>query len=153
MNREHSPKLQTFKSVFLESTESRDAPFWLETLDMLLIICNKIWQTGKWPPPWTQSVIITLPKKVNLQLCQNYRTISMISHSSKVMVRILLNKLKPQAEKIIKEEQAGFRAGRSATEQMFNLRIHCNTSKAFTMSSWTKRMHSTEFGLQLCVQP
>ena len=64
-------------------------------IDMLLIICNKIWQTGEWPSPWTQSPIITLPKKGNLQLCQNYRTISLISHPSKVMLRILLNRLAP----------------------------------------------------------
>ena len=94
-------------------------------IDMPLFICNKIWQAGKWPTPWTQSLIITLPKKGNLQLCQNYRTISLISHPSKVMLRILLNRLKPQAEEIIKEEQAGFRAGRSTTEQIFNLRILC----------------------------
>ena len=94
-------------------------------IDMLLIICNTIWQTGEWPTPWTQSRIITLPKKGNLQLCQNYRTISLISHPSKVMLRILLNRLKPQAEEIIKEEQAGFRAGRSTTEQIFNLRVLC----------------------------
>ena len=50
-------------------------------------------------------------------------TISHISHPSKVMLKIILNRLKPQAEKIIAEEQAGFRAGRSATEQNFNLRI------------------------------
>ena len=87
-------------------------------IDMLLIICNKIWQTGD------QSLIITLPKKGNLQLCQNYCTISLISHPSEVMLRILLNRLKPQAEEIIKE-QAGFRAGRSTTEQIFNLRILC----------------------------
>ena len=93
-------------------------------IDMLLIICNKIWQTGEWPTPWTQSLIITLPKKGNLQLFQNYRTMSLISHPSKVMLRILLNRLKPQAEEIIKE-QAGFRAGRSTTEQIFNLRILC----------------------------
>ena len=79
-------------------------------IDMLLISCNKIWQTGEWPTPWTQSLIITLPKKGNLHLCQNYRTISLISHPSKVMLRILLNRLKPQAEEIIKEEQTGFRA-------------------------------------------
>ena len=91
--------------------------------DMLLIICNKIWQTGEWPTPWTQALIITLPKKGNLQLCQNYRTISLISHPSKVMLRILLNRLEPQAEEITKEEQAGFRAGRSTIEQIFNLRI------------------------------
>ena len=61
----------------------------------------------------------------NLQHYQNYRTISLISHPSKVMLKITLNKLKPQAEKIIAEEQAGFRAGRSTTEQIFNQRILC----------------------------
>ena len=64
-------------------------------------------------------------QKSNLQQCQNYRTISLISHPSKVMLKIILNRLKPQAEKIIAEEQAGFRAGRSTTEQTFNLRILC----------------------------
>ena len=123
-------------------------------IDMLLIICNKIWQTG--PAPWTQSLIITLPKKGNLQLCQNYHTISLISHPSKVMLRIRLNRLKPQAE-IIKQEQAGFRAGRSTTGHIFSLRILCEKylqhSKAFTMPSWTSRRRSTEFGMQLCGQP
>ena len=91
----------------------------------LTTICNRIWQTEKWPTPWTQSLVITLPKKGNLQQCQNYRTISLISHPSKVMLKIILNRLKPQAEKIIAEEEAGFRAGRSTTEQIFNLRILC----------------------------
>ena len=81
----------------------------------LTTICNKIWQTGEWQTPWTQSLVITLPKKGNLQQCQNYRTISLISHPNKVMLKIILNRLKPQAE-IIAEEQAGFRAGRSTTE-------------------------------------
>ena len=71
--------------------------------------------TGEWPTAWTQSLVITLPKKGNLQLCQNYRTISLISHPSKVMLKIILNRLQPQAEEIIAEEQAGFRAGRSTT--------------------------------------
>ena len=92
-------------------------------IDVLTEICNRIWRTGEWPTPWTQTLIITLPKKGNLQLCQNYRTISLISHSSKVMLKVILNRLKPQAEEIIAEEQAGFRAGRSTTEQIFNLRI------------------------------
>ena len=67
----------------------------------------------------------TLPNKGNLQQFQNYRTISLISHPNKVMLKIILNRLKPQAEKIIAEEQARFRAGRSTTEQIFNLRILC----------------------------
>ena len=94
-------------------------------VDMLLIICNKIWQIGEWPTPWTRSLITALLKKGNLQLCQNYRTISLISHPSKVMLRILLNRLKPQAEEFTKEEHAGTRAGRSTIEQIFNLRISC----------------------------
>ena len=94
-------------------------------INILTAICNKIWKTGEWPTTWTQSLVITLPKKGNLQLCQNYRTLSLISHPSKVMLKIILNRLQAQAEEIIAEEQAGFRAGRSTTEQIFNLRILC----------------------------
>ena len=89
----------------------------------LTTICNKIWQTGEWPTPWTQSLFITLPKEGNLQQCQNYRTMSLISHPSKVKLKIILSSLKPQAERIIAEEQAGFRAGRSITGKIFNLRV------------------------------
>ena len=88
-------------------------------------ICNKIWQTGEWPIPWTQSLIITLRKKSNLQQCKNNGTISLICHPSKVLLKVLLNRLMPQAESIIAEEQAGIRSGRSTTEQIFNLSILC----------------------------
>ena len=90
-------------------------------VNALLIICNKICRTGEWPTSWTQSLVIALPKYGNLQLCQNYCTTSLISHSSKVLLKIILNRLKPEAEKIIAEEQAGFRPGRSTTEQIINL--------------------------------
>ena len=43
-----------------------------DVITALTTICNKIWQTGEWPTPWTQSLVITLPKKGNLQQCQNY---------------------------------------------------------------------------------
>ena len=75
-------------------------------VNALLIICNKIWRTGEWPTPWTQSLVITLPKNGNLQICQNYRTISLISHPSKVMLKIILNRLRPEAEAIIAEEKS-----------------------------------------------
>ena len=105
-------------------------------IDILTSICNKILKTGEWPTTWTQSLVITLPKKGNLQLCQNYRT---ISHPSKVILKIILNRLQSQAEEIIAEEQASFRAGRSTTEQIFNLRIlcekYCSISRISTMSS------------------
>ena len=94
-------------------------------IGILTAICNKIWKTGEWPTTWTQSLVITLPKKCNLQLYHNYRTISLVNHPSKVMLKIILNRLQSQAEEIVAEEQAGFRAGRSTTEQIFNLRILC----------------------------
>ena len=87
-------------------------------ISTLTIICNKIWETGEWPTPWTKYMIITIPKKGNLQICNNYRTISLISHLSKVMLKVLVNRLKQQAEEIVAEEQAGFRTGRSTTEQI-----------------------------------
>ena len=92
-------------------------------IDTLHIIFHKIWETVQWPTQWTQSLMISVPKKGNLQQCNNYRTISLICHSSKVMLGIILNGLRPQAEKIIAIEQAGFRTERSTTEQIFNLRI------------------------------
>ena len=60
-----------------------------EVITALTTICNKIWQTGEWPTPWTQYLVITLPSKANLQQCQNYRTISLISHPSKVMLKMI----------------------------------------------------------------
>ncbi|GFO29207.1 endonuclease-reverse transcriptase [Plakobranchus ocellatus] len=127
------------------------------TIDMLFLICNKIWQTGVWPKSWTQSLVITLPKKGNLKLCQNYRTISLNSHPSKVMLKVILNRLKPEAEKIIAEEQAGFRPGRSTVEQICNVRILMknisNTNRSPTMSSLILKRHLTEFGMRPSSQP
>ena len=74
--------------------------------------CGLTWGSGQ----------VFWKKKDNLQQCQNYRKINLISHPSKVTPRITMNRLKPQA-KTIAEEQAGFRAGRSTTEQIFNLQI------------------------------
>ncbi|GFR70089.1 endonuclease-reverse transcriptase [Elysia marginata] len=86
-------------------------------------LCQRIWNEKKWPTEWTKSLMVPLPKKGNLRLCNNYRTISLISHPSKVMLRVILSRLKPKAEEILAEEQAGFRAGRSTVEQIFNCRI------------------------------
>ena len=94
-------------------------------IDVLTKICNNIWKTGEWPTPWSQSLIITLSKKGSLQLCKSYEAISLIGHPSKVMLKVILNKLKTQAEDNIAEKQVGFRAGRSTTEQIFSLRIAC----------------------------
>ena len=115
--------LKMVKSAGVDNTPAELVQAGETMIDILTTICNKIWKTGEWPTTWTQSLVITLPKKGNLQLCQNYRTISLISHPSKVLLKFILNRLQPQAEETIAEEQAGFRAGRSTTEEIFSLRI------------------------------
>ena len=67
----------------------------------------------------------TTTKEGDMKECENYRTISLISHDSKVILRIATNRLQPQADVHIAEKQAGFRAGSSTVEQIFNLRILC----------------------------
>ena len=62
-------------------------------------------------------------KKESKEKCENYRRISHISHSSKIMLKIILNRLKHYTEELISEEQAGFRSGISTSEHIFNLRV------------------------------
>ena len=79
-------------------------------------ICTQVWKTQKWPTSWTRFLVIASPKKGDFQQCNNYRTLSLINHPSKVLLKIILNRLKPKAEEIIAEEQAGFIKGRSTVE-------------------------------------
>ena len=55
--------------------------------------CQQIWKTQQWPQDWKRSVFIPIPKKVNAKECSNYHTIALISHASKVMLRILQTRL------------------------------------------------------------
>ena len=80
-----------------------------DMVNVLTIICNAVGKTDQWPQPWTQSLITTLPNKFNLKQCTGFCAISLISHPSKVLLRIILNRIKPRAECRIEEEQAGFR--------------------------------------------
>ena len=72
-----------------------------DVITALTTMCNKIWQTGERPIPWTHFLVITLPKNGKLQKCQTYRMISLISHPSETLPKVILNRLKPQAEEII----------------------------------------------------
>ena len=81
-------------------------------ISVVTVIYNKLWKSREWSTPLINATIITLPKKGNLQICNNYRT---ISDPGKVMLKVLLNMLKPQAEDIIAGEQTDFRKDRSTT--------------------------------------
>ena len=64
------------------------------TTTVLTAVCQNSWETKKWPMEWTQSLFLPLPKKGNFKQCQNYRTISLFSHPSEIMLRVILNRLK-----------------------------------------------------------
>ena len=67
--------------------------------------------------------VISIPNEGNLRCSKNYRTISLISHPSKIMLRIILSRLEGKAEELLSGEQAGFQLKRSTTEQIFNIRL------------------------------
>ena len=77
----------------------------------------------EWPKEHTQSLVIPLPKKRNLKKCQNYRTVSLISHRCKIKLRIMLNRLVDEAEEQLLEKQAGFTPGWCTVEQISNGRF------------------------------
>ena len=60
-----------------------------DAVKVLHSICQQIWKTQQWPQDWKRSFFIPIPKKGNAKECSNYRTIALISHASKVMVKIL----------------------------------------------------------------
>ena len=90
------------------------------TVTVPTAICQKIWETKEWPKRWTQSLVIPLPKKSILKQCHNYRTISLISHPSTILPRVILSQLKTKPEELLAEEQAGRRPDRSSVEQILN---------------------------------
>ena len=93
------------------------------TIEVYTKLCNDVWESGTWPSAWTQSIIVPLPQKGNLKCCSNNSSISLISNPSEILLRIIVNQRRPQAEEIIAEEQAGFRKRRNTVAQIFNLTL------------------------------
>ena len=91
-------------------------------------ICQQIWKTQQWPQDWKRSLFIPVPKKGNAKECSNYRTIALISHASKVMLKILQATLQQYVNRELCGVQAGFRKGRGTTDQIAN--IHWIIEKA-----------------------
>ena len=60
-----------------------------DTVKMLHSMCQQIWKTQQWPQDWKRSALIPIPRKCNAKECSNYHTIALISHDSKVMLKIL----------------------------------------------------------------
>ena len=75
-------------------------------------ICQQIQKTQQWPQDWKRSVFIPIPKKDNARECSNYHTVALISHASKVMLKILQARLQQYMNCELPDVQAGFRKGR-----------------------------------------
>ena len=84
-------------------------------------ICQQIWKTQQWPQDWKRSVFIPIQKKGNAKEYSNYQTIALISHASKVMLKILQARLQQYMNCELPDVQAGFRKGRGTREQFANI--------------------------------
>ena len=87
---------------------------------LLHSICQQIWKTQQWLQDWKRSVFIPIPKKGNAKECSNYHTIALISHASKVMLKILQVRLQQYMNHELPDVQAGFRKGRGTRNQIAN---------------------------------
>ena len=89
-----------------------------DALKVLHAMCQQIGKTQQWPQDWKRSVFILIPQKGNAKECSNYRTIALISHTSKVMLKILQARFQQYVNCELPDVQAGFRKGRRTRDQI-----------------------------------
>ena len=99
-----------------------------DAVKVLHSICQQIWKAQQWPQDWKRSVFIPIQKKGNAKECSNYCTIALISHASKVMLKILQARLQQYVNCELPDVQAGFRKDRGTRDQITN--IHWIIKKA-----------------------
>ena len=100
-------------------------------MKVLHSICQQIWKTQRWAQNWKWSVFISIPKKGNAKECSNYGTIALISHASKVMLKILQVRLQQYVNRELPDVQAGFRKGRGTRDQIANIRCIIEKAREF----------------------
>ena len=101
------------------------------TVDVLTSLCQQIWKTTLWPTDWKRSVFIPLWKKGDPTDCGNYRIIALISHTSKILLKIIQWRLQPYLERELPEVQAGFRRGRGTRDVIANVRWILEKAKEY----------------------
>ena len=123
---------------FLETDKEQDSRFWNykqvgkdEAVKLLHSICQQMWKIQQWPQDWKRSVFIPIPKKGNAKECSNYCTIALISHTSKVMLKILQARLQQYVNRELPDVQAGFRKGRGTRDQIANIRWIIKKAREF----------------------
>ena len=99
-------------------------------------IWQQIWKTQQWPQNWKRSVFIPIPKKDNAKECSNYHTIALISHNSKVMLKILQARLEQYVNHELPDVQARFRKGRGTRDQIANIRWIIGKAREFQKKTY-----------------
>ena len=102
-----------------------------DAVKVLHSVCQQIWKTQQWPQDWKRSVFIPIPKKVNAKKYSNYCTTALISHASKVMLKILQTRLQQYVNCEFPDVQAGFRKGRVTGDQIANIRWIIEKAREF----------------------
>ena len=93
-----------------------------DAVKVLNSICQQIWKTQQWPQDWKRSIFIPVQKKGNAPKCSNYHTIALISHTSKVTLKILQARLQQYMNCELPDVQVGFTKGRGTRDQTANIR-------------------------------
>ena len=96
-------------------------------------LCNKILESGEWPTDWLRTIFIPMPKVVGTTVCEEHLTIVLISHCSKVLLRIMLARMTKTAEEQTAEEQMGFRKKVGTRNQIFNIRMVIEKAREFNI--------------------
>ena len=102
-----------------------------DAVKMLHTKCQQIWKTQQWPQYWKRSVFIPIPKKGNPKERSNYRTVALISHTSKVMLKILQARFQQYVKHELPDVQAGFRKGGGTRDQIANFHRIIEKAKEF----------------------
>ena len=106
-----------------------------DAVKVLRSICQHIWKTQQWPQDWKRSVFIPIPKKGNAKECSNYCTIALISHASKVMLKILQATLQQYVNRELPDVQADFRKCEGTRGQIANIRWIIKRASEFQKTS------------------
>ena len=111
-----SPGLDGIPAELIKSSDTSG-------IKALHILCNKVWETCQWPEDWKRQEFVMLHKSGSAKECPNYRTIALISHASKILLIIILNRIRTKVEEELSDCQAGYRANRGTIDMLFTLQL------------------------------
>ena len=107
-----------------------------DAIKVLHSICQQIWKTPQWPQDWNRSILIPIPKKGSTKECAYHQTIALISHASKVLLKILHARLQNHAYQELTDVRAGFRKRRGTGDQITNIRWIIEKARDFQKNTY-----------------